>query len=324
MRGEGRGEYRIGAVFSNREIIAGIVDSRHRVVSRASLALGAGCDYRETARLVADCAGLAARGLGIDPDRCASVGVGCPGIANRETGEVVYSGPMVWNHVPFGKELQKQFPRAQTVSVAELAGCTALGESLAGAALRCTQVVLFQFGAGISSGVVVDGRIFGGKYCAGARLGHCTIVSGGKTCSCGRKGCFEAYASLEALAEQAREAVARYKNTLLGRYDALTISPAEVMDCARKGDRAARRVLGQYIDYVSDGIVNAVNAFRPEIVVLGGAEVKFWKESLDEINSRCCERYYGAALLPVPKVVLASLGVDAGLIGAAALGEAGN
>ena len=166
------------------------------------------------------------------------------GIANRETGEVVYSGPMVWNHVPFGKELQKQFPGAQTVSVAELAGCTALGESLAGAALRCTQVVLFQFGAGISSGVVVDGRIFGGKYCAGARLGHCTIVSGGKTCSCGRKGCFEAYASLEALAEQAREAAARYKNTLLGRYDALTISPAEVMDCARKEmcirDRACR------------------------------------------------------------------------------------
>ena len=66
--------------------------------------------YRDSpARLVADCAGLAARGLGIDPDLCASVGVGCPGIANRETGEVVYSGPMVWNHVPFGKELQKQF-----------------------------------------------------------------------------------------------------------------------------------------------------------------------------------------------------------------------
>lgn len=188
-----------------------------------------------------------------------------------------------------------------------------------GPALRCTQVVLFQFGAGISSGVVIDGRIFGGKYCAGARLGHCTIVSGGKTCTCGRKGCFEAYASLEALAEQAREAAARYKNTLLGRYDALTISPSEVMDCARKGDRAARRVISQYIDYVSDGIVNAVNAFRPEIVVLGGTEVKFWKELLDEINSRCCERYYGAALLPVPKVVLASLGVDAGLIGAGGL-----
>ena len=163
MRGEGRGEYRIGAVFSNREIIAGIVDSRHRVVSRASLALGAGCDYRETARLVADCAGLAARGLGIDPDRCASVGVGCPGIANRETGEVVYSGPMVWNHVPLGKELQKHFPAADTVAVAELAGCTALGEALAGAALRCAKVVLFQFGAGIGSGVVIDGRIFGGK-----------------------------------------------------------------------------------------------------------------------------------------------------------------
>ena len=140
----------------------------HRVVSRASLALGAGCDYRETARLVADCAGLAARGLGIDPDRCASVGVGCPGIANRETGEVVYSGPMVWNHVPLGKELQKHFPAADTVAVAELAGCTALGEALAGAALRCAQVVLFQFGAGIGSGVVIDGRIFGGKYCAGA------------------------------------------------------------------------------------------------------------------------------------------------------------
>lgn len=317
MGREGKEEYRVGAVFSNREIMAGIVDGRHRVVSRASLKLEAGCDYRETARLVADCADLAAKGLGLSLGSCVSAGVGCPGITNRETGEVVYSGPMVWNHVPLGKELQKHFPGP--VSVAELAGCTALGEALAGAALRCTHVVLFQFGTGISSGVVIGGRIFGGKYCAGARLGHCTIVSGGKTCSCGRKGCFEAYASLEALAEQAREAAAHYKSTLLGQYDALTISPAEILDCAKKGDRAAKRVLNQYIDYVSDGIVNAVNVFRPEIVVLGGAEVKFWKELLDEINLRCCARYYGAAVLPVPKVALASLGVDAGLVGAAAL-----
>ena len=315
MERGGKEEYRIGAVFSNREIIAGIVDSRHRVLSRSGTRLEAGCDYREAARLVASCAQSAAADQGLSLEDCSFAGVGCPGIANRETGEVVYSGAMVWNHVPLGKELQKYLP----VMVAELAGCTALGEVLAGAAFRCTHAVLFLFGSGIGSGVVVDGHIFCGKYCAGGRLGHCTIVSGGRTCSCGRKGCFEAYGSYEALAEQARETAAHYKSTLLGRYDALAISPAEILECAEKGDRAAKRVLNQYLDYVSDGIVNAVNAFRPEIVILGGTEVKFWKELLDEINTRCCVRYYGGAVLPVPKVVPAALGVDGGLIGAAFL-----
>lgn len=306
-------KYRVGVLFSKREILTGVVDNRHRIVSRAGLALNAVCDYRETAAHVAECVRAATAPLDLSPEDCAAVGVGCPGITNCKTGEVIYSGSMAWNHVPLGKELQKHF--TIPVAVAESGGCMALGEILAGAAMRCTHVVLFQFENGISSGVVTDGKLFTGKYCAGARLEHCTIVSGGKDCSCGRKGCFEAYASFQALGEQARRIAARYKNTLLGQHDLQMITPMEILECVKKGDRAARQVMNQYMDYVCDGIVSAVNIFRPEIVVLDGEEGRFWKELLDEINLRCCARYYGGAVLPIPKVAV-GIGRDAGIIGA--------
>jgi len=311
--------YRIGMILAASSVRTGIVDENCRIVAEEETAAGFSADWREGVSLMARSVTAVMKRAGISPERCGFLGIGSPGVCNGQTGEVVYSHRFSWNHAPVVKELRRQLsiPCALSNDVS----CMALGEVLAGAALHCSNAVLLTIGQEIGSGVIAGGRISGGKYCTDTGLGHCTLVYGGKVCYCGRKGCLERYASVPALLEQAAEAAAKSRNSLLSGQWPTGLGPAQILECAARKDRTAKRVLDRYIDYICEGIVNAVNIFRPEAVILGGEAEWLWKDFIEEINSRCCGAYYGRTVLPAPRILPAALGNEAGMIGAAFINE---
>ena len=188
---------------------------------------------------------------------------------------------------------------------------------MAGAAVGCRNMVLITLGTGVGGGIIVDGQIVSGLGGAGGEVGHSLLVLDGQPCTCGRSGCWEAYASATALIRQGKEAAAAHPDSLLNRYPALT--GRDVFDAADDGDAAAKAVLDRYYDYVAAGITNLVNILSPEMVLIGGGISRQGERLLAPIRRYVAANCFGGAERPQPVIQAAQLGNEAGIIGAAAL-----
>ena len=187
----------------------------------------------------------------------------------------------------------------------------ALAEQVAGAAVGHDNVVLITLGTGVGGGIIVDGQIVSGLGGAGGEVGHSLLVLDGQPCTCGRSGCWEAYASATALIRQG------HPDSLLNRYPVLT--GRDVFDADDDGDAAAKAVLDRYYDYVAAGITNLVNILSPEMVLIGGGISRQGERLLAPIRRYVAANCFGGTERPQPVIQAAQLGNEAGIIGAAAL-----
>ena len=261
---------------------------------------------------------LQENGAGIDT--CESVGIACPGTCDPQTGMVLYSNNIRWEHVPLLEILKRQLD--VPMALANDADAAALAEVLFGAAKGKKDAILLTLGTGVGGGVIVDGKIFRGPLRGGCEPGHMVIVHGGKPCTCGRKGCLECYASASALMGTAREAAQAHPESLLAQWsegDPSRIDGKMIFTAEKSGDETAAAVIEEYEDYLSAGIANLVNIFRPEAVILGGG-VSAQKEYLtDAVQEKVDQLCFGGRHGQIAKVVTSVMGNDAGLIGAAFL-----
>ena len=190
-------KYRVGIDLGGTNIAAGLVDENMNILCQMSVPTLSERPYQEIVRDMA----VLVRGLvnmgNISMDEVESVGIGSPGTPEKETGNILYSNNLGWYDVPLLPELAKYIP--VPLKVDNDANCAALGEFLAGAAKGCKSAVMITLGTGVGGGIVLDGQIYDGVNHAGAEIGHTVIVSGGELCTCGRRGCWEAYASATAL-----------------------------------------------------------------------------------------------------------------------------
>ncbi|MBP5313040.1 MAG: ROK family protein, partial [Clostridia bacterium] len=157
---------------------------------------------------------------------------------------------------------------------------------------------------------------------AAGEMGHMVTHVGGRKCGCGRRGCFEAYASATAIIRDARAAAKKHPESLLMELcggDVSKISGRMVFEAKDKGDETAVKVVENYIRELGEGIVNYINIFQPEILILGGGIANQGEKLLVPLRKFVFERSYGANLLPRTEIVRATLGNDAGIIGAALL-----
>lgn len=255
--------------------------------------------------------------VGGDSSSCVGIGVGCPGLIDSENGVVVFAGNLNLENYPLAEKLSALTGKA--VKVTNDANAAALGEAKFGSGKRFKNSILVTLGTGVGGGIVVDGKLFEGGHSAGAEIGHTVIVAGGKQCTCGRKGCFERYASARALTEQTREAMAADPSSAMWKtYDLETVTGKTAFEYADV-DNAARGVVGRYVRYLACGIVNLVNVFRPEAVMLGGGVSGQGERLTVPLQQAVDEEIFaGTAFAPV-KIVGASLGNRAGAYGAAAL-----
>ncbi|MDL2215723.1 ROK family protein [Ruminococcaceae bacterium OttesenSCG-928-N02] len=310
----------IGIDLGGTNLRAGVVNEENEILSIARRDTGAGRAAADIVKDMIDAVNQALTAVGLTTADCASLGVGCPGLTDPKAGTVVYTPNLRWEGEPLAAMLEEALDLP--VYLSNDANCAALGEVCAGAAKGCTNAVMVTVGTGIGSGFVIDGKLFEGGGPGGAELGHTTLVAGGEVCGCGRKGCFEAYAAAPALARQAKQAARENPNSLLNELGgpALTLlDAAAVFEAANAGDKTAKAVLETYMAYLGEGLINVINLFRPQKVLLSGGVSASAATFLEPLNHYVQAGAFAGERVPIPKVEIASLGTDAGIIGAANL-----
>lgn len=245
------------------------------------------------------------------------VGVGCPGTVDDASGIVRFAANL--NFINFDLRSALRAYTALPIHLGNDANAAALGEALFGCGKGAESTIVVTLGTGVGGGVIIDGKLFQGFRSAGAELGHVVIRMGGAQCTCGRKGCFEAYASATALIRQTREAMEKHPESKLWDLcggDLEKVEGKTAFDGQALGDETAKRIVSRYVKYLAEGLVNICNEFRPEAIVLGGGVCGAGDVLLKPLKRRINRYIYGGTKYAPVKVVIASLGNDAGLVGA--------
>lgn len=249
---------------------------------------------------------------GVQKNDIEAVGIGNPGVVDRDKGILLEATNIGFSDIPAREFLQAQLGNIP-VLVENDANCAALGEYYK--AESSNNFIFITLGTGVGGGIIINGKLYLGTNGAAGELGHIVTHTNGRQCGCGRKGCWETYASVTGLIETTKE----------HRDEIKTLSPDEeisgrtVFDLARKGDKDAERIRDMWIEEVAIGIVDMVNIFQPDQIIIGGAISKEGDTILLPIidyvnkNAFCTER------LTKPKIEISKIGGDAGIIGAALL-----
>lgn len=247
------------------------------------------------------------------------IGFGVPGLLDIENGIVTFSNNLKWENLHIADMFKKRLP--YQIRIANDANVAAFGEAKFGAGKGVDYVIMLTLGTGVGGGIVLDGKLYEGNEGKGAELGHTVVQYGGRDCSCGRKGCLETYASATALIRDTKEAMEKHPESLLHQVaqELGKVDGRVAFIAARRGDKVALGVVEQYIYFLSEGILNYCNIFRPNVVILSGGIANEGDYLFDKINNYLKVAQYGYPKSPIVKVVPAKLGYDSGKIGAASL-----
>jgi glucokinase len=221
-------------------------------------------------------------------------------------------------------DLTGEFKKHWDIPVYNDADCAALAESMEGPEAG-KNVLVITIGTGFGGGLIMNGRIFKGGDNSGFEPGHSVLVFEGERCTCGLRGCAEAYTSVTALIRQTREKMETHRDSLMWQECGGDLEKADgktSFNAAKKGDAAANEVVKDYIEYVAAGIANLVTLFRPQVVIIGGAISAEGDYLLEPLRKSAENRIYATGILSMPPLQKARLGNDAGIIGAALLGVA--
>ena len=254
---------------------------------------------------------------GFDIKELSGIGVGVPGIVNSRAGLVMSCSNLNWKGVDLAGDVKNL--TGKECKVCNDANCAALGEQRFGSGKNFKNLVFITLGAGVGSGIILDGKLFEGLGCAGAEAGHMGIQGDGDKCACGNKGCWEEFISAKAFIEQTAVAIEQNPNSILAKICKDGISGKSAFIAAREGDSVAKNVVEKYINYLTYGLINLTNVLHPQAFVLGGGIANEGAELILPVKSLLNEYIDNNGFYPYVDVVGASLGNDAGYMGAAAL-----
>jgi len=305
----------IGVDLGGTKVRTAIVDSEgHIVDSDRSLISG----HRDPFSITRHISEWVVERLATKADKALCLGVGVAGQIDHARGIVRYAPNLDWKDVPLGAQLQKA-TGLPTVVVNDVRAAT-YGEWIHGSARNANNAICLFVGTGIGGGIIADGHLIEGCSNSAGELGHLTLVSGGRQCSCPNRGCLEAYASGWAIAQRAREAAsadlvsAQSLIRLAGTID--KIDARVLAEALRSGDTFASNVIDETSQYLAAGITGIVNAFNPCMLILGGGIINGFPEFISRIEAHVHKHSLFAAVAPL-KIVTAALGDAAGVVGAA-------
>ena len=315
-------KYYVGIDLGGTNIVAGVVDEEYNIIAKASTKTNCPRPEKEIADDMARMALEAVKNANLTIDQIEWIGVGTPGIANSETGIIEYSNNLGFKNTPMVKYIQETIDKP--VFIENDANAAAYGEFVAGAATGATNAVCITLGTGVGGGIIIDGKIYSGSNFAGAEIGHTVIEVDGAQCSCGRKGCFEAYSSATGLIRMTREAIAEHPDCIMAQSEKEKgkVTARTSFDCMRAGDKYAKAVVDKYIKYLAAGITNTINIFQPDILCIGGGVCNEGDPLLLPMKELVAKEVYTRNSPKNTEIVIAKLGNDAGIIGAAFLGKA--
>lgn len=315
--------YRIGVDLGGTNIVVGVIDEENKILAKSSRKTNAPRPAEEIFDDMAAAIKDAMSQLYLTNDDIISVGVGTPGSVNKELGIIEFANNLGFENTPSVKLLSER-TGLKNIYFDNDANCAALGEAVAGCGKGVKDFVMVTLGTGVGSGIITNGKLVTGLNYAAGEMGHMVIVYNGIQCSCGRKGCFEKYASATALISQTKDAMRCHANSLMWDLcdnDFSKVNGRTAFDAMRKGDKAATDVVDQYISYLACGIGNIVNTFQPDIICIGGGIGNEKENLLVPLRRIVSSERYTIHAKKQTKLVSAILGNDAGIIGAALLDE---
>jgi glucokinase len=308
----------LGVDLGGTNLVAAVVTEDGQITARAAVPTPKGAEPILDA-MAQVCRDAVAQ-TPLDWQEIASVGVGSPGIADPTRGVLEYSCNLNFYNVPLAAELSRRLD-GKPVFIENDANAAALGEYAVGAGRGSRSLVAITLGTGVGGGVVLDGKLLTGHNFAGAEMGHFVMVMNGEPCNCGRRGCFEAYASATALIRETRRAMEQHRDSKLWQVAGSleNVNGRTVFDARALGDEAAEGVFRRYCEALACGVTSMVNIFQPEVLCIGGGICAQGETLLAPVREILDREDYARASRRRVRLVTAQLGNDAGLIGAAFL-----
>lgn len=308
--------YYIGIDLGGTNVAAGVTDKDGRLLGKASIPCPRGAEA--IADAMAQSARLAAQEAELPLEQCGSVGVASPGTIDPAEGMVFHAFNLGLENVPLARMVSERLGGIPTYLEND-ANAAALGEFVAGAGVGRKSLVAITLGTGVGAGAVLEGKLYTGFNYSGMEAGHMVIRRGGRQCTCGRKGCWETYASATGLIRSTREAMEAHPDSGLWK---VAPTPAEVngktpFDAAQAGDSVARAVLDEYMEDLGCGLANIINILQPEVICIGGGISAQGENLLAPLRSVLDREEFTRDSPRRPKLCTARLGNDAGIIGAA-------
>lgn len=316
--------YTIGLDLGGTFIKGGLVDDDGRIVVKSKIPTRIEAGAEAVAADMAEQALALIAEAGADKRDVRGIGVGSPGAIDSVHGIVNYANNLTgWRDVPLADYIGRR--TGLSVKVANDANVAALGETMFGAGRGYENAVMITLGTGVGGGLILNGRLFEGNESKGAELGHMVIEAGGEPCNCGRRGCIEAYASATALIRETKKAMRAHPESAMWKFspDIEEVDGRTSFECAKAGDAAASEVVDKYLYYLSEAMLNFCNIFRPQVIILGGGVCAQGQYLTDRLTAIMEKEHYGYSGAPKVAIAIATLGNDAGLIGAASLIMAG-
>ena len=260
------------------------------------------------------------------PETVAAVGIGAAGFVAADRATVVFAPHLSWRHEPLQEALHKRI--ALPIFVDNDANAAAWAEWKFGAAQGETHLMMITLGTGIGGGILIHGQVQRGRFGIAGEFGHMQVVPGGHRCECGNRGCWEQYASGNALVREARSlfsANSPIASDLLDRVEGVpgNLTGPLITQAARDGDPTACELLAEIGNWLGVGIANLAAAFDPGTFVIGGGMSAAGDLLLASARDTFKRRLTGRGYRPEARIVAAALGNDAGLIGAADLARCG-
>jgi len=254
----------------------------------------------------------------IGSSQLTSISIAAAGAINLDKG-LITSSPNLpgWHDVPL-RDIVKEKYRVNTCLIND-ASAAALGEHRLGAGRGVSNLIYLTVSTGIGGGIIINGKLYFGQSGSAGEIGHMTIDVNGPRCNCGNTGCFEVLASGTAVAKEAIRRIRQGERSSLieivaGKIENITAEKVEV--AARGGDSLALDIISRAAIYLGVGMVNLVNIFNPEMIIVGGGMAKMGDLLLNPARQVVKERAFQLSAQAV-RIVPAQLGEDAGVLGAA-------
>lgn len=307
--------YYIGIDLGGTNIAVGVVSEEAKIIATDSVPTLAEREYPE---IVADMAMVCKRVVekaGLTMNDIKAVGIGTPGSVDRENGVVLYANNLKFSNTPIAEELRKHINLP--VHIENDANAAAYGEYVVNGN-GAKDFVFITLGTGVGGGIIVNEKLYTGFNGIGGELGHMTIMHGGKMCSCGNPGCWEAYASVTALICQTKEAIEKHPDSLMKKIaeENGEVNGRTAFEAAKAGDAEGMAVVEKYREYVASGILNIINIFQPEKLMIGGGISREGEYLIAPIREYC-KKYGYNKISKATDIQAATLFGDAGIVGAA-------
>lgn len=314
--------YFLGIDLGGTNIAAGIVDQDYHLTIKTNRKTKIPCTNGELCGQLADAAVETLAKAGLTLDDIPWIGIGSPGTVNRDTGTIEFSNNLHINNFALQAMLEQRLNKK--VILENDANAAAYGEYKAGALKGAKDALAITLGTGVGSGIIVDGKIYAGSNFAGGEMGHTVIVAGGRQCTCGRLGCWETYASATGLIVTTLEAMTLDHTSSMWELvggDLNKVDGRTAFQAMRAGDETAKAVVDKYIYYLSVGLLNCINILQPDILCIGGGIGNEGEALLAPVREIIARESYSKYSTKQTRICRALLGNDAGIVGAALLGE---